>query len=57
MANGRMKERRFGERRGEEDNGAWRIFDDVWCKVAHRRHEDSRRSGGSLPAGYSGSGS
>lgn len=34
---------RSGERRSEEDSGAWKIFDDLWNSVAYRRHEGSRR--------------
>ena len=41
---GRNMDRRHGERRAEEDSGAWKILDDVWCSVAHRRCDGSRRA-------------
>jgi hypothetical protein len=38
-------DRRHEERRTEEeDSGAWKIVDDVWSSVAHRRCEGSRRA-------------
>jgi hypothetical protein len=36
-------DRRFHERREEEDSGAWKIVCEIWDKVAYRRHETSRR--------------
>jgi len=41
---GRNMDRRHGERRAEEDSGAWKILDDLWCSVAHRRCDGSRRA-------------
>ena len=39
----RDMDRRHEERRTEVDSGAWKIVDVIWCSVAHRRHEGSRR--------------
>ena len=40
----RNMDRRHEERRTEVDSGAWKIADDVWSSVAHRRCEGSRRT-------------
>jgi len=36
-------ERRFAERRSDEDTGAWKIVDEYWSRFAYRRCEGSRR--------------